>query len=175
MDHASQSEISAKPQTVLSGDTLTLTPGTSKTITAIVGHPPKWNTTGTVTLLDKLTDTASLLISYSMSTIIDSKVAVRVTNTTESPYSTKRNTQIAEFFVINPEQFKFIRPVDTVTLSMIPDRDPDLTTNLSKILKTTTPEQQNNKFKIPPPENPGKCEYHTSIETRLLKNLHEES
>ena len=37
------------------------------------------------------------------------KTAVRITNTTKSPYLIKKNTQIAEFSVVTPEQSKFIR------------------------------------------------------------------
>ena len=48
------SETSAKLQSVLTEDTLALPPRTTKTITAFVDHPSEWNTTGTVTLLDKL-------------------------------------------------------------------------------------------------------------------------
>ena len=43
----------------------------TKTITVFIDHPSKWNTTGTVTPLKQFTETASLLISQSMSTIID--------------------------------------------------------------------------------------------------------
>ena len=56
-----------------------------------------------------------------MSTIIDRKTAVRVTNTTESPYGINKNTQIAEFSVVTPEQAKFIKPVDTAILSIMPE------------------------------------------------------
>ena len=48
-----------------------------------------------------------------MSTIIDRKIAVRVTNTTESPSTINKNTQFAELSVVTPEQSKFIKPVDT--------------------------------------------------------------
>ena len=81
---------------------LTIPPVTTKTITAFIDHPSKWKTTGTVTLLEKFMETASLLISHSMSTIIDKRTAVRVTNTTESPYLIKKHTQIAEFSVFTP-------------------------------------------------------------------------
>ena len=54
-----------------------------------------------------------------MSTIIDRKIAVRITNTTESPYTINKNTQIAEFSLVIPEQSKFIKPVDMAILSMI--------------------------------------------------------
>ena len=88
------SETSTKPQPVITDEALTIPPTTTKTITAFIDHPSKWNTTGTVTPLEKFTETASLLISHSMSTIIDKKIAVRVTNTTESPYLNKKHTHI---------------------------------------------------------------------------------
>ena len=68
---------------------------TTKTITVFVDHISEWNTTGTVTPVEIFTEAASLKISHSMSTITDRKIAVRVTNTTESPYTINKNTQIA--------------------------------------------------------------------------------
>ena len=85
----------------------------------------------TVTLLEKFTETASLLISHSMSTLIEKTVAVGVTNRTESPYLIKKATQIAECSVDTPEQSKHIKPVDMAILSMIPQGDPDLTAYLT--------------------------------------------
>ena len=75
----------------------------------------------------KFTETASLLISHSMLTIIEKRMAVRVTNTTESPYLIKKHTQIAEFSVVTPQQSEHIKPVDMAILSIIPQGDPDLT------------------------------------------------
>ena len=74
------SESTTKPHPVIMDTDLTIPPATTKTITAFIDHPSKWNTTGTVTPLEKFTETASLLISHSMSTIIDKQVAVRVSN-----------------------------------------------------------------------------------------------
>ena len=122
------SESTTKAQPVNTDEALTIPPTTTKTITAFIDHPSKWNTTGTVTPLEKFTETASLLISHSRSTIIDKRVAVRVTNTTESPYLIRKHTQIAEFSVVTPEQSKHIKPVDMAILSMIPQDDLDLTT-----------------------------------------------
>ena len=121
------SETTTKPQPVISDEALTIPPTTTKTITASIDHSSKWNTTGTVTPLEKFTETASLLISHSISTIIDKRIAVRVTNTTESPYLIKKHTEIAEFSVVTPEQSKHIKPVDMAILSMIPQDDPYLT------------------------------------------------
>ena len=84
------SETTTKPQPVITDEALTIPPKTTKTITDFIDYPSKWNTTGTVTPLEKFTETASLLISHSKSTIIDKTKAVRVTNTTESQYLIKK-------------------------------------------------------------------------------------
>ena len=81
-----------KPQPVITDEALTIPPTTTKTITAFIDHPSKWNTTDTVTPFENFTETASLLISHTMSTIFDKRIAVRVTNPTESPYIIKKHT-----------------------------------------------------------------------------------
>ena len=166
-------ETTTKPQPVITDEALTIPPTTTRTITAFIDHPSKWNTTGTVTPLRKFTEAASLLFSYSMSTIIDKRIAVRVTNTTELPYLIKKHTQIAEFSVVTPEQFKHIKPVDMAILSMIPQGDLDLTAHINELLRTNKPEQQDNTFSFPTPESPGKPEDHTPIQTRILNELNE--
>ena len=132
-------ETTTKPQLVFTDDALTIPPITTKTITAFVNHPSKWNTTGTLTPLEKFTEKRSLLISHSMSTKIDKRITVRVTNKTETPYVIKKQTQLTEFSVVTPEQSKHIKPVDMAILSMIPQADPDLTAYLHELLKTKNP------------------------------------
>ena len=167
-------ETSARPQPVLIQDNTTVPPMTTKTTTAFIDHPSERHTTGTVTPVGKFTEAASLLLSHSISTINDKKKAVRITNTTESLYSINKNTEIAEFSVVTPEQSKFIRPVDTAILSMIPECDPDLTTYLSELLRTNKSEQQSNTFWFPTPRNLGKTEDHNPMQTRFLKELREQ-
>ena len=166
-------QASAKPQLVLVHDSITIPQMTTKMITAFVDHSSEWNTTGTVTPVEKFTEAASLIISHSMSTIIDRKLAVTVTNTTESPYTINKNTKIAEFSVVTPEQSKFIEPVDMAIRSMIPEGDPDLVTYLTELLRTNKPDQQNNTFWFPTPKNPGNTEDQTPIPTRILTELRE--
>ena len=67
------SETTTKLKPVITDKALTIPPTTTKTITAFIDHPSKWNTTGTVTPLEKFTETANLLISHSMTTTIDKK------------------------------------------------------------------------------------------------------
>ena len=108
-----------------------------------------------------------------MSTIFDKRMAVRVTNRTESLYIIEKHTQIAEFSVVTLEQSKHIKPVDMAILSKIPQGDPDLTAYLNELLRTNKPEQQHSTFWFPTPEKPLKPADHTPIQTRILKELNE--
>ena len=75
--------------------------------------------------------------------------------------------------MVTPEQSNHIKPVDMAILSVIPQGDPDLTANLNELLRTNKLELQDNTFWFPTPENPGKPEDHTPIQTRILKELNE--
>ena len=167
------SETATKPQPVITGDALTIPPTTTKTIIAFVGHPSKWNTIGTVTPLQKFTETASLLFSHTIPTIIDQRIAVRVTNATELPHLMENHTQIAEFSVVTLEQSEHVKPVYMAILGRILQGEPDLTAYLNELLRTNKPEQQNNTFWLPMTENPGKPEDHTPIQTKMLKGITE--
>ena len=165
------SETTAKPQPFITDDALTIPPRTTETITPYVDHPSEWNTTGTVTLLEKFTKTASLLVPQSTSTRIDKGIAVRVANTTESPYLIKKNTQIAEFSLIALEQSRHNKSIDMVIFSMILQGDHDVTAYIGELLRTNKLEQQNNTLWLPTPENTGKRENHTPLQTRTLNEL----
>ena len=56
---------------------------------------------------------------------------------------------------------------------MIPQDDPDLTAYLNELLRRNKSERQDNTFSFPTPENPGKPEDQTSIQTRILNELNE--
>ena len=58
-------------------------------------------------------------------------------------------------------------------LSMIPQGDADLTAYLSELLRTNKSERQDNTFWFLTPENPGKPEDHTPIQTKILKEFNE--
>ena len=93
----------AKHQVVLIHDSVTVPTMTTKPITAFVDHLWEWSTISTMTPVNKFTEATILIISHSISTIFDRKIAVRVTNTTESPpYTINKNTQIADFSVVTP-------------------------------------------------------------------------
>ena len=131
---------------------------TTKIITTLIDQPSKLNTTGTVTPIVKITKTANLLVSNSIWTKLGQNVAVRVTNTTESAYTIKKNTQVAKFSVVIPEQAKFIKPVDTAILNKIPETDLILNTYLNELIRTKKL-AHSNTFWFPTPENSGKLRF----------------
>ena len=57
-------QASAKPQAVFIHDSITKPQQTTKTITAFVDHVSEWNTTGTITPVEKFTKTAGRIISH---------------------------------------------------------------------------------------------------------------
>ena len=142
------SERTAKPQSVITDDALTIPLRTTKTITDFIYHPSEWNTTGPVTPLGKFTETATLLIFPSMSTIIDKRIAVRVTNITEPPYLNKDNTLTAEFSVVNPEQSKHNKQVNMALFCLISQADPDLSAYLNELPNKKTRAAKQN-FLVP--------------------------
>ena len=126
------SKTSAKPQASLNDKTLTKPPMTTKTITNF-DHPSESNTTYALTPLEKVTETASFLVSHSISTTIDKKIVVRVTNTREPFYLIRRSTQVAESSEVTAEQSEVVKPVDTANLSTIPGGDPEQTLYLKDL------------------------------------------
>ena len=62
---------------------------------------------------------------------------------------------------MNPKQSKFNKPVGTAILNVMIGSDPDMTTYLDELLKTSKPELQKNT-------SLGKTEYHTPIQTGIL-------
>ena len=55
----------------------------------------------------------------------------------------------------------------------MPERDPDLTTYLTELLRTNEQGQQSNTFFFPTPKIPGIIEDQTPYQTRILKELNE--
>ena len=65
----------------------------------------------------------------------------------------------------------FIKPLDRAILTMILEGDLDLTTHLNEHLKTNETEQRNKTFWFPTHDNPGKTEYPTPMQTRILEKV----
>ena len=153
-----------KPQAVTVPEDNAVQPMTTNAISAYANHPSQFKTTGLTTPVKQYPETATLLISHSM--LIEKENPTRVTNVGDSPYTLKKNTQVADFKLLTSKQSKFIKPVDTAILQMLPSDDPDLTPYLNELLKSNKQESQETNFWFPTPENPGDIEEHSPIQSR---------
>ena len=163
----------SKPQAVMIPEDTTIPPLMTRTTKAFATHFTQFNPTGRLNPAEQFTKTSKLIIPQSMSPVANSEVPIRVTNASESPYTLKKNTQVAEVAVLTPQQHKHIKPVDTAILKMMHDDDPELNLYLNELLRSNKQNQQDTNFGFPTPENRGNVEEHTPIQTRILNELNE--
>ena len=107
-----------------------------------------------------------------MTTINDKKVAVSVTNTTESVFKTKNYTN-GRILRSQSAAYQNHQAGGREILKKIPESNRGLTTYLIELLKIKKAEQQQNTFRFPTPESPGKIEDHIPIQTQILETLNE--
>ena len=126
---------SVRPQAVIIPEDITIPAMVTRNIKAYTNFNSHFRTTGIITPIDQYTENATLLVSHSMSAMTNGEIPIRVTNVGETPYTLKRNTQIAEFSILTPEQSKFVKPVDTAILQVLPYDDQSLSSLSQRITK----------------------------------------
>ena len=92
-------------------------------------------------------DDGDIAFCAALVTLTNGQVSVHLNSFTDSPYTLKRGTQVANFTVPTPEQMKYVKRIDTVT-----------TWHLRTSRKST-------------PEDPGEPQQHTPIQKRILSEL----
>ena len=65
-----------------------------------------------------------------------------------------------------------IRPVDIAALNLLTEHD-DVVTYINALMEVERPEDNEEKFWFPTPENPGNEQKHSPIQKRILKELQE--
>ena len=89
-----------------------------------------------------------------ITTARDKKVAIKIANTTDFPYTIAADTKIADLQILKPEETKMIRPVDIAALNFLTEND-DVVTYINSLAQVERPENNEAKFWFPTPENPG--------------------
>ena len=135
---------------------LTIPPETTQTITGSTDIPSNVDTTGVIN---------PLVVASSISTASNRKIDIRVTNTTPTPYTIKRNTTIAEFKILSPEEAKELKPLNTAALKLLAEDDSeDAMIYINELLKTPEKPSHNQNFWFPTPDHPGDAATHTPIQ-----------
>ena len=71
--------------------------------------------TGILQPSTNLPDDGDIAFCPALVTLTNGEVSVHLNNFTDSLYTLKRDTQVASFTVLTPEQMKYVKPLDPVT------------------------------------------------------------
>ena len=113
-----------------------------------------------------------LLICPALSSTQNNKHMVQNSNFLDHPYTLKKGTHIASFSILTPEQTKHIRPVNPTSVRhLLSDNHDDAFHYINSLLKTSKPDEGNETFWFPTPQNLGNEREHTRIPTRILNEL----
>ena len=112
------------------------------------------------------------MVAPAISTARGKKTAIKVANTTDFPYTIAADTKIAELQILKPEETKMIRPVDIAALNLLTEHD-DVVTYINALMQVERPDDNEETFWFPTPENPGYEPEHSPIQRRILKELRE--
>ena len=129
--------------------------------------------TGILQPSNNITDEGDIAFCAALVTLTNSQVSVHLLNNfTDSPYTLKRGTQVANFTVLTPEQMKYVKPIDPVTKwHLLPANPENAAYYASSLIKSTKPEDVKENYWFPTPQDPGDPQHHTPIQKKILSEL----
>ena len=101
--------------------------------------------TGTIQPLPQFGECSKLMSDPAITTARDKKVAIKIANTTDFPYTIPRDTKIAELQILKPEETKMIRPVDIAALNLLTEHD-DVVMYINALMQVERPDDNGEKF-----------------------------
>ena len=120
-------------------------------ITVSNDHP----ITGTIQPLPQFDENAKLIVAPAITTARDKRVAIKIANTTDFPYTITPHTKLAELQILKPEETKSIRPVDLAALNLLTEHD-DVVAYVNALMQVDSSERTEKKFGSPLPKIPEK-------------------
>ena len=161
-----------KPITIKTEAKHTIPAQATRIIYAAIPVTTEHTITGTIQPLPQFDENSKLIVAPAITTARSKKVAIKVANTTDFPYTIAPDTKIAELQILKPEETKLIRPVDIAALNLLTEHD-DVVTYINALMQVDKPEDIEEKFWFPTPDNPGNEQKYTAIQKRILKELRE--
>ena len=126
-----------------------------RTIYASIPVSTEHPITDTIQPLPQFDECAKMIVAPAITTARDKKVPIKIANTTDLPYTMATDTKVAQLQILKPEETKLIRPVDIAALNLLTEQD-DVVTYINALMQVERPEDNEEKFWFPTPENPGK-------------------
>ena len=128
--------------------------------------------TGIIQPSNNLTDYGDIAFCAALVTLINGQVSFHLNNFTDSTYTLKGGTQVANFTVLTPEQMKYVKPIDLVTTwHLLQDNPENAAYYASSLIKSPKPEDSKDNYWFPTPEDTGDPQHHTPIQKRILSEL----
>ena len=151
-----------------------LQPGKRTTIWVISQIYTENEATGIIQPSPLLENDEDLFICPAISSTQNNKHMVQISNFLDHPYTLKKGTHMANFSILTPKQTKHIRPVNpTLVRHLLNDNHDDAIHYINSLLKTSKPDEVNETYWFPTPQDPGNEQEHTPIQTRILNELRE--
>ena len=127
--------------------------------------------TGILQPSNNLTDDGDIAFCAALVTLTNGQVSVHLNNFTDSPYTLKRGTQVANFTVLTPEQMKYVKPIDPVsTWHLLQDNPENAAYYASSLIKSTKPEDFKEKLLVSNAREPwGPSASHSNPEKDFIR------
>ena len=98
---------------------LHLNPNEITTVNIMVDGATEHDTTGTVYPAEMYDDHDTVLICPALTTMTNRCVSLTINNMSSLPYTVPKNTHLATFSVMTPNEHKSLRPVNPVALKYL--------------------------------------------------------
>ena len=113
-------------------------------------------------------------MASSLSTVSNSKIEIRVTNTSPNPFTFQKNANVAEFTILSPQEAKQLHPLNSAALKVLAEDNTEQALEyVNELLKSSEKPQTTQNFWFPTPDNPGDPSTHTPIQSRILREIEE--
>ena len=128
-----------KPITIKTEEKHTIPAQATRTIHASITVSNDHPITGTIQALLQFDENAKLIVVHAITTARDKRVAIKIANTTDFPYTITPHTKLAELQILKPEETKSIRPVDLAALNLLTEHD-DVVAYVNALMQMDSPE-----------------------------------
>ena len=153
---------------------LTIMPDHCITIEAGINLRTITNTTAIIHPTEQYSGEHQLVVASSLSTVSNSKIEIRVTNTSPNPFTLKKNVNVAEFTILSPQEAKQLHPLNSAALKVLAEDNTEQALEyVNELLKSSEKPQTTQNFWFPTPDNPGDPSKHTPIQSRILREIEE--
>ena len=134
------------------------------------------NVTGILQLSNTLTEDGDIAFCAALITHTQGQVTIYVIYFTDQPYTLKRGSHLANFFVLTPIQMKYVKSIEPVTTwHLLQDNPENAAYYACSLIKSTKTEEDKKNYWFPTPEVPEDYpedpQLHTPIQQRILKEL----